>query len=102
MTAEDTLRRAKPGKAKRADHDGGRAAAVELNCEVCAGSRRGAVDCQIQRCFLWPYRPGDGVKVRDPGVVPTAEEYAAMLPELSDDERAEVRERFAAGRRETP
>lgn len=102
MSAENDLRRSKPGKAKRADHDGGRAAAVELNCEVCAGSLKQAADCSIQRCFLWPYRPGDGPKVRDAGVVPTPEEYAAMLPALSDMERFEIRERFAAGRKETP
>lgn len=94
MNAEDALRRAKPGKARRADYEGSRAAAVELNCEICAGSLANAVSCRIQRCLLWPYRPGDGSKVRDAGVVPTVDEYAAMLPALSDEDRAKVRERF--------
>lgn len=92
--AEDVLREAKPGKAMRADHENGRAVAIHLNCEVCAGSLAQARDCAIQACFLWPYRPGDGSKERALGVVPTVAEYNALLPPLTDEERAEVRRRF--------
>lgn len=95
--AEDILRRSKPGKAMRADHENGRAAAIHLNCEVCAGGLGNAKVCQIQACFLWPYRPGDGSKNRDAGIVPTVEEYAAMLPQMSEEDRAEVRRRFVGG-----
>lgn len=93
MDPHRPLREKKPGKAKKADHGNSRSAAIELHCEDCAGSLHEAKTCQIANCFLWPYRPGDD-KTRAPGVVPTVEEYDAMLPDLTDEERAEIRARF--------
>lgn len=92
-TVEDDLRGKKPGKAMAADHGNSRSKAIELKCESCAGSLTEAKRCTVQTCFLFPYRPGRGERAA--GVVPTVDEYQAMLPQLTDEEREAVRRQLA-------
>jgi len=87
----DKIRRQRPARALAADHRHSRADAVRLHCESCAASRFEARRCPAQKCFLWPYRPGKDNTSRDPGVVPTVEEYEALAPQLSEEEKERVR-----------
>lgn len=91
----DDIRAKKPGKAKKADHGNSRAAAIDLKCEdCCGGSYHEAKRCEVYKCFLWPYGPAGRARIRPAGLVPTEAEYDAMLPDLTADERAEIRARF--------
>ena len=90
MSLQDLIRICEPGKSKAADHEGSRSAAIHEYCKVCSGgSPKQAAECETYSCFLWPFRPGNGPKVRPPGQVPTVAEYARLLEaKRSDAQRA--------------
>jgi hypothetical protein len=85
---EDIIRQKIPGKAKRADHESSRAAAIHLHCQACSGgTRKTAKDCQIYSCFLFPFSISEHKRPKD--AVPTEEEYAALVEsKASDAQRA--------------
>lgn len=78
----DELRQQNPGLGRKADHEGGRSAAIHLFCLECqGGSRKAVAECEAYKCFLWPYRPG-GRGERPAGSVPAVKEYREMGQKL--------------------
>lgn len=91
------LRIKKPGKARRADYQNSRAAAIDLKCEdCCGGSLNEAKKCEVYTCFLWPYGPAGKLGERPHGAIPSLEAYNTLLPELTEEQKAECRSQFAA------
>lgn len=80
----DVIRRKYPAMGRRMDYENSRAAAIRSFCIQCVGECLADIaTCANQRCSLWPFR-GSGNTVRDPGVVPTLEEYRALAPEPNE------------------
>ena len=82
MSSTNDLRMKHPSTAFKADYDNSRACAIKLFCKECVGGSPKLVkECQIQSCFLWPYR-GNGETTRSPGVIPSIQEYAKVKPKV--------------------
>lgn len=72
------LRHKYPGKGRRADHEGSRKNAIDMNCLHCmGGSRKDIKGCTSVTCFFYPFRPGAVVGEPRAGI-PTVEEYQEM------------------------
>lgn len=103
MDFRDELRRKYPAKAQKADHEFSFKEAAQGHCRSCSGGTRESGLCQAYACWIWVVRPGAGKRddprrVRPVGVVPTVEEYAAMLPQYTDEERAAMTEQMRTTR----
>lgn len=85
-----------PGKARKADYEGSRAHAIDLNCYACVGGSKSDVkDCRSYGCAFWIFRPGATSTVRPPGVVPTLSQYAELLDAKTSDGQREAAKKNA-------
>jgi len=76
----DYVRKRYPGTASRVDHERRPTDAIRLFCRACQGGSRSAViTCEVEACFLWPYRDSSAEVTRSPACpVPSVEEYSRM------------------------
>lgn len=93
VQVEHDVRVKNPGKGRKADYEGSRAHAIDLNCYSCMGGAKNDVkDCRSYSCAFWIFRPGATSTVRPPGAVPTLSQYAELLDaKTTEAQRATAR-----------
>lgn len=83
---EYIIRCKRPTKGLEVDYGNGRKSAIHLACFNCMGlNEKDQIQishvekCEGYHCPLWRYRPGKGNRTLPAGIVPTEDEYKAMI-----------------------
>ena len=90
---------ARPARALKIYHGGGRKDAISEKCIECAGTSQEAKLCEIDDCALWCFRPG-ATRGMIPSFVPTREELEKLAEAKVPDAVREHARKLGNARKE--